>query len=439
MMRELLASLQTTTRATGMARMTMDMGDGAEPVIPATYAVPPVAPIRNEGWAHYKERVINTLGPVQEWLQQNAGLDCLPMVSSGALQASSLVGQMREAVKHEAIRVVEFDPLVKATLMDDAVADVELPLFRSHHEPNHDGAGVIVAVLDSGIDTKHPWLTVADSHSTCFESVDIPGVHGTHVAGSIASTDAVYPGIAPGVTLLNIKVLDSNGQGLASYVSRGIDAALDRGAHILSMSVGFNHLPVWSRGGHGWRCPDGRCELCTAVDNAVLVENVVVVVAAGNEHSRAEFLRGIGRGTSFDTEIACPGQARGAITVGAITKETFLTADFSSRGPAAYGDSKPDIAAPGVNITSSLVARRDPNGNIVPNLTRGDLSYPESGTSMATPIVAGAAALIRQRLIAQGIVPDAGLIREELLGKAFRHLSSPPEEVGVGRLNLADL
>jgi subtilisin family serine protease len=176
-----------------------------------------------------------------------------------------------------------------------------------------------------------------------------------------------------------------------------------------------------------------------AVDNTVGLENVIAVVAAGNEHNRCEFLRQNGSADTFDTEISCPGQAREAITVGAITKRTFLTAPFSSRGPAAFGLSKPELAAPGVNITSALVARRDSNGNIAADLTRSDLSLILSGTSMACPIVAGAVALIRQRRVSTGEEVSPAAMRQALLNTCFRHLNNPASEVGVGRLNIADL
>ena len=317
--------------------------------------------------------------------------------------------------------------------MNDAVEDVGLPGVRVRH-PNLDGRGVIVAVLDSGIDSQHPYLNVADAISTSGQSTDQPGDHGTHCAGSIASTDAFYPGIAPAVRLLDIKVLRANGSGQHTFIAQGVDAALDRGAHILSMSLGFNHRPTWSMNGHGWHCPDGRCPLCTAVDNAVRFDETLVVVAAGNEHQFAEDLRNSGHGGSFDTELGCPGQARRALTVGALTKSTFSLAPFSSHGPSAYGTSKPDLSAPGVNIMSTIVSPKGIKGQ-----QRSDLFARKSGTSMATPIVAGAAALlIQQRLDAgQPWTPDE--IRQELLTQHTRVLPFAAHLGGAGRLDLSGL
>jgi serine protease AprX len=437
---ETIRGLSGTGTRTGMARMALDMSesDAVEPALPLAMTLPPIEPEPGERWPHYKERVVNTLGPVREWLQQNAGLTCEQLVAGNGLRARGLVGQAQEAAKLVGLRLVELDPPAVVTTMDDAVGDVELALFQLHH-PNVDGSGVRIAVLDSGIDTRHPWLQVGDSVSTCGEPIEIPGLHGTHVAGSIASRDTVYRGIAPGVTLLNIKVLQSTGAGQPSFISSGVDEALDRDAHILNMSVGFNHLPTWSQRGHGWICPDGRCQLCTAVNHAVRLENVVVVVAAGNEHDRATFLRNHNLGHTFDSEIACPGAADLAITVGALTKQTFLTASFSSRGPTAFSSSKPDISAPGVNITSARPVRRGSDGQPLQNQARADLSRSSSGTSMATPIVAGAAALILQRRRAAGEDTGQAAVRQELLTRGFKHLASPGTEVGAGRLNLAGL
>ncbi|MCW5557390.1 MAG: S8 family serine peptidase [Verrucomicrobiae bacterium] len=85
-------------------------------------------------------------------------------------------------------------------------------LFRLRH-PELDGKGITVAVLDSGIDTQHPWLQVAKSVSIHGQDIAIPGDHATHVAGCLASRDNVYGGVAPGITLLNIRVLDAKGSG----------------------------------------------------------------------------------------------------------------------------------------------------------------------------------------------------------------------------------
>jgi hypothetical protein len=411
--------------------------------LPIVVQLPPtvMAPT-SVSWSEYREIVQQKLRPFETFMKQTMGLSPVPLLAANALQVSASLEQIQILSKAQdhvgEIRELELDPLIQLTTMDDAVQDIELNTYRQNHPGLTTGKGVKVAVLDSGIDTLHPHLQVADSVETCGEDINIPGEHGTHCAGSIASRDAIFPGVAPDVTLLNIKVLRANGTGRHTFITKGIDEALDREAQILSMSVGFNHLPTWSAGGHGWSCLDGRCPLCTAVDNAV-AQNVLVVVAAGNEHERAEALRLFNFGNAFDTELGCPGQARQALTVGALTKRTFLPASFSSRGPTSYSQSKPDIAAPGVNITSTIPAPRDAQGSLVPNPSRASLFGRKSGTSMATPIIAGTAALlIEQRLTASESVRPADL-RQMLLTRGSVPLGLPLTVVGAGRLSLRNL
>ncbi|MGH8464969.1 MAG: S8 family serine peptidase, partial [Pseudomonas sp.] len=301
-------------------------------------------PKHGEDWEEYKQRFDQEVSAINDAL---AGGQATPLYLAGAIAGAFRPEQVEGMAQLTEVGLLELDPVVNPTLMDDAIVDIGLEGFRNQHALLT-GMGVRVAVLDSGIDIDHPFLSVTDSISTCGEDFLIPGFHGTHCAGSIASKDTLYRGVAPDVELLNVKVLRHDGSGRHTSIVQGIDAALDLHADIISMSLGFNHLPSWSDRGHGWACADGHCPLCTAVDNASTF-GAIVCVAAGNEHTRAEALRRMGYGHLVDTELGCPGQARGAITVGAITKRTFLPAEFSSRGPSAYGADKPDLVAPGVN------------------------------------------------------------------------------------------
>ncbi|NLD69778.1 MAG: S8 family serine peptidase [Limnobacter sp.] len=388
-------------------------------------------PRRGERWPEFRERVARSLEPACDAIAADEGR---PLYLANALACSFAIERIPELAARDDVSLIELDPRVDPTLMDDAVEDVGLGQFRQRHgEPG--GAGVRVAVLDSGIDLRHPYLKVAESMSTCDEDVAIPGRHGTHCAGALASRDPVFPGIAPEVELLNVKVLRHDGSGRHTNVTKGIDAALDLEAQILSISLGFNHLPTWSDGGHGWHCPNGRCPLCMAVDNATAF-GALVVVAAGNEHMRAETLSRFGQSAGFDTELCCPGQARGALTVGALTKRSFLPAGFSSRGPAAWGGVKPDLAAPGVNLMSTIPVPRLPDGQLAPDPARADLFGRASGTSAATPIVAGAAALLLQAARASGRSIGAAALRRRLLEQAVSPMSLPPTLVGAGRLDL---
>jgi len=406
--------------------------------LPIVAGLPRVRPELGEGWAHYKERAAEAMGPFLARARDLMDPGIVPLYAGNAARASMTVPQVRYLGEDDALQYVELDPLVQVTAMDDVSRDIDSPVFSSNN-PGITGVGVSVGVLDSGIDMHHPALRVLHSVETCGESVSIPGAHGTHCAGIIASNDALYRGVASGVDLYNIKVLRSNGSGRETYIAQGIDAALDRRVRVLSMSLGFNHLPTWSNGGHGWSCPQARCVLCSAVDTAVVADGALIVVAAGNEHDRAEALRMWGQGNSFDTELGCPGQAEHALTVGAVTKSTYFPAGFSSWGPTADGRAKPDLCAPGVNVMSTIPVPRDSLGQPVANPARHLLFGRMSGTSMATPIVAGAAALVIAKHVAAGTPWTSASVRAQLLTQGTLPTAFPAKVAGIGRLSLRRL
>src|SRR5262249_37183235 len=213
--------------------------------------------------------------------------------------------------------------------------------------------------------------------------------------------------------------------GRHTAVGRGVDEALDLGADILSISIGFNHLPQTVPGGHGWSCRDGTCPLCLAADNAV-AEGALVVVAAGNEPARCQEARMGGSGLAYDTELTCPGQAARALTVGSHHKKTHVPAWSSSSGPTAYGAAKPDLCAPGVEVLSTIPLPRDAGGVPERNAPRGLQFGVKSGTSMATPAVAGACALLIEAARAEGRPDDPDTIRSLLLSRHVEAGGGPP-------------
>ncbi|MFD8824945.1 S8 family serine peptidase [Streptomyces sp. NPDC059605] len=234
---------------------------------------------------------------------------------------------------------------------------------------SYDGTGVKIAVVDTGIDATHPDLAgkvVAERNfSGSPDAKDRVG-HGTHVASTAAGTgakDARFKGVAPGARLINAKVLDDRGSGEDSGILAGVDWAVAQGADIINMSLGS---------------PDtsGIDPLEAQVNKLSAEKGVLFAVAAGNS--------GPGRGT-----VASPGSADAALTVGAVD-DNDLIAEFSSVGPRiGDGAVKPDITAPGVDITAAA-ATGTPDQN-----PAGYTSM--SGTSMATPHVAGAAAILKQK------------------------------------------
>lgn len=283
------------------------------------------------------------------------------------------------------------------------------------------GNGVTICLIDTGIQGDHeafnthsPDGTIASSRIAGFmdftgdmngdihtEPYDYNG-HGTHTAGiaagdgvpgpEFAGGDPVYGpkarGVAPGASLLIAKVLRGDGAGADSGVLAGIEWCVERGADIISASLG---IPGSSR------CNDAVCQ---AMENAAMA-GVLPVVAAGNTGDMPE-------------NIGSPAASPLSLTVGAAADFSAAAGDswsthgvylapFSSIGPTAKGAIKPDIAAPGVTILSAYS-----NNYLVCDPLFGCLPDPYaygcgigcynvlSGTSMATPYVSGVAALMLQ-------------------------------------------
>jgi subtilisin family serine protease len=264
------------------------------------------------------------------------------------------------------------------------------------------GAGVKVAVLDTGIDASHPDLQNQVLASASFvgtaDAADGNG-HGTHVASLIAGTGTAAAGarrgVAYGAQLLVGKVLDDSGRGPESGVIAGMQWAVAQGSQVVNMSLG------------GAGTADDP--LVQAVDDLSAASGALFVVAAGNS------------GPSSGT-IAVPGAAAAALTVGAVTRTDAVTF-FSSRGPVANTyQIKPDITAPGVNI----VGARAGGGTTNPYTTY-------SGTSQATPQVAGAAALLRQ----EHPQWTSKQIKAALVDTAAPSANATVWDQGGGRLDLA--
>ncbi|MET8420562.1 S8 family peptidase [Streptomyces sp. NPDC005134] len=254
------------------------------------------------------------------------------------------------------------DGVVKADLAE-STSQIGAP---QAWEAGDTGQGVDVAVLDTGIDAEHPDLAGQIAASQSFvpeEDVTDRHGHGTHVASTIAGTgaasDGKEKGVAPGADLHIGKVLSNAGSGAESWVLAGMEwAAVDQHADIINMSLG-NPTPS-----------DGTDPLSAAVDRLSAETGALFVVAAGN--------------TGTDQSIGGPGAADAALTVGAVDSSDDV-AWFSSQGPRVDGALKPEISAPGVDV---LAARSQ-------YAQFGEGSYLTfSGTSQATPHVAGAAALL---------------------------------------------
>ncbi|MGW3965782.1 S8 family serine peptidase [Amycolatopsis sp. NPDC005003] len=234
------------------------------------------------------------------------------------------------------------------------------------------GAGTTVAVVDTGIDAGHPDLagkTVAAADFSGEGDVADHHGHGTHVASIISGTGAAsggrYKGVAPDAKLVVAKVFDASGEGDTAQVMAGIDWAVSQGAKIVNLSLGAG-------------VSDGYDPLSEQLDTLSAKTGTLFVVAAGNE----------GPG---DRTVTTPGSATSALTVGALDRDNSL-AWFSSRGPRLRDAAvKPEIAAPGVGIAAARASGTALGDPVDDRYTR------VSGTSMATPHVAGAAAILLQQ------------------------------------------
>ncbi|MCM9082648.1 MULTISPECIES: S8 family peptidase [Streptomyces] len=266
----------------------------------------------------------------------------------------------------------------------------------------YDGKGTKVAVLDTGTDLDHPDLrgrvTASKNFTDSDTDADRQG-HGTHtistVGGSGAESGGARKGVAPGAELLSGKVLNDGGYGLDSWIIAGMEWAVEAKADVVSMSLGD---PTQTA------CDDPLAAAAERLSR----QGPLFVVAAGNS--------GPGNNT-----VSSPGCAPSALTVGAVDRDD-TTAPFSSRGPAGLQHTlKPEIAAPGVGISAAAAGGR------------GVYAYQSmSGTSMATPHVAGAAAVVKQRH------PDwsGQQIKAVLVGSADTRIPGDVRETGGGRLDV---
>jgi len=296
------------------------------------------------------------------------------------------------------------------------------------------GAGVTVAVMDSGI---YPDADVASrivanvSMISGLSPVDQCG-HGTHVSGILAGNGAQstgsqftqsYMGVARAANLVNVRVLDQTGSGSVSNVIAGIQWVVQNQPtyHIRVLNISIGH-PVGE--------PSKSDPLCQAVEKAWKA-GIAVVVAAGNDGRLDSFplplLPNSGYGTNYGT-VECPGNDPDVITVGAMkqvdnNRNDDEVASYSSRGPSLFDFTvKPDIMAPGNLITSTLnaptswLAQNYESDIRVANSAyiKGGTGYSSnyailSGTSMATPVVSGAVALMLQ--LQPNLTPDTVKVR----------------------------
>ena len=301
------------------------------------------------------------------------------------------------------------------------------------------GQGIGVAVIDSGI-ANHPDLNVAqavDFVNPANTGGNDPFGHGTHVAGIIAgsgaSSQGAYHGIAPNVNLVDLRVLDQNGAGDMSNVIAAIEWAVansqSAGRNGQNLNIRVINLSL------GYLPDDTEANDPLAQAALAAVQNGMVIVTAAGNYGKD------GNGNVVYESIVSPGIEPAVITVGAMdtwgtdARSDDSVATYSSRGPTALDHFlKPDIMAPGQGVIStelptSYLASTNPQYVI------GGNYMSLCGTSMATPVVTAAVALMLQQNPA--LTPNAVKAALMFTAEAQPSVVNGPITVGAGYLNTA--
>ena len=334
-----------------------------------------------------------------------------------------------EITDSEALRIKELSAVKNVyrneevrALLEESVNQInadELWKLKDENGNLITGKGVTIGIIDTGVDYTHDDLGGClgnnckviggyDFVNNDNDTKDDHG-HGTHVAATAAG-NGILKGVAPDAKIVAYKVLDSGGSGSWSGIVQSIERSVDP-----NQDGDFSdHLNIISLSLGGFGNPDDP--ISKAIDNAV-EEGVVAVIAAGNSGP-------------YEQSIGSPGTARKAITVGAVDKCDNI-ATFSSRGPVSWENGillKPDVVAPGVKICAAQF-----DDWLNDRACKDDKHIAISGTSMATPHVSGAAALLLQSH------PDwtPKIVKSALMSTSL-DLGLKLIEQGAGRMDLLE-
>ncbi len=301
-----------------------------------------------------------------------------------SIAGSVELSRIHELLELPGVVFIELDGILEIQ-MEDVVPTHGVDLVWQ--DTGYTGAGVTMAIIDTGIDANHSGLDDLDDDNSTndtkviafYDAVNNPGAtngseifpyddngHGTHCAGITAGTGAPsfqHIGVAPHANLVGVKVLSGGGSGSYAQVMAGMEWTVEKrhefNIRAASMSLGGPAVSEWTT---------SEQESVNRMANEMMRAGVAIFIAAGN--------------SAFSAQIGTPGSAEDAITVGALDKDTSI-AVYSSQGPTEEGRIKPNLAFVGSSVNA-------------PDANTGDGYVALSGTSMATPGAAGVGVLMFQ-------------------------------------------